>query len=164
MAAIETIPQLGLDALLIRRRPDDPLLPFASGELSRLLNQLRSSYDFIVIDGPPVLAVTEARLLATLVDKILFVAKWGSTRKDMAQNAVSLLHDARPRDLGRDEMIAGVVTQVDVNKHARYRYGDASESFVRYARYYVESANSRTPRNRPPVVPASGNEPIKLGR
>lgn len=166
-AAIETIPRLGLDILPIRRRPDDPLLPFAGGELRRLLGQLRSSYDCIIIDGPPLLAVTEARLLATLVDKILFVVKWGSTRKDMAQNAMGLLRDTRLFARGGDDVVAGVVTQVDINKHARYRYGDVGESFVRYARYYLESSDFRIeskevrrPANGARPLPRSGDEPF----
>lgn len=139
LAAIEALPQLGLDVLPIGL-PADPLLPFAGGELPRLLNQLRARYDCIVIDGPPLLSVTEPRLLATFADKILFVVKWGSTRRDMAQNALSLLRDARPSSGG--ETIAGVITQVDMNKHARYRYGDAGESFVRYARYYEQNTTA----------------------
>lgn len=143
LASIQTLPQLGLDVLPIGL-PDDPLLPFAGGELSRLLNQLRTKYECIVIDGPPLLAVTEPRLLATFADKILFVVKWGSTRRDMAENALSLLRDARPPN--GDEAIAGVITQVDMNKHARYRYGDAGESFVRYARYYAQCPAPVSPR------------------
>lgn len=155
-AAIQSIPSLGLDILPVRRRPDDPLLPFAGGELRSLLSQLRRRYDCVVIDSPPLLAVTEARLLATLADKILFVVRWGSTRRDVAQNALRLLRDTRL--LGNDscDVVSAVVTQVDLNKHARYRYGDVGESFVRYARYYIEdpgrsgsefAAGSRTARS-----------------
>ena len=161
LAAIETIPQLGLDVLPVRRRPEDPLLPFAGGELPDLFRQLRSSYDFIVIDGPPLLAVTEARLLASFVDKVLFVVKWGSTRKDMAQNALDLLRDAHVFERQRDEMIVGVVTQVDVNKHARYRYGDTGESFVRYARYYIKNQKALPPRSRRSSLPPGGDGQIK---
>ncbi len=161
MAAIETMPQLGLDVLPIRQRPDDPLLPFTGGELPRLLSQLRGSYNFIVVDGPPLLAVTEARLLATFVDKILFVVKWGSTRRDMAQNALGLLRDARLFERGQEEVIAGVVTQVDVNKHARYRYGDTGESFVRYARYYMNAPAILPPWNSRPPTAASGEKSIR---
>ena len=160
--AIETIPHLGLDVLPIRRRPDEPLLPFAGGELPRLLGQLRSSYDCIVIDGPPLLAVTEARLLATFVDKILFVVKWGSTRKDMAQNALGLLHDTRLFERGRDDLVVGVVTQVDVTKHARYRYGDVGRIVRADSRgYYIEPPAAQRRGNRPRPLHSSGDEPFK---
>ncbi len=143
LAAIRTLPQLGLDVLSVGL-PNDPLLPFAGGELPRLLSHLRASYDCVVIDGPPLLSVTEPRLLATFADKVLFVVKWGSTRKDMARNALNLLHDAQP--LRGHDAIAGVITQVDMNKHARYRYGDVGESFVRYARYYARRPTPVSPR------------------
>jgi polysaccharide biosynthesis transport protein len=161
LAAIETVPQLGLDVLPIRRRPAEPLLPFAGGELPRLLIQLRSSYDFVVVDGPPLLAVTEARLLALLVDKVLFAVKWGSTRKDMARNALAVLHDARAFDAGRNGSVAGVVTQVQMNKHAQYRYGDVGESFVRYARYYGKGPSALPPWKGSPPPPARGQDPSK---
>ena len=51
--------------------PGDPLWPFVSGHVPRLLGHLRDSYDCIVIDSPPLLAVAEARLLAAMADKVL---------------------------------------------------------------------------------------------
>ena len=134
-AAIETIPALGIDLLPLRSPPDDPLTPFANGQLPRLIRALRAQYDLVVIDGPPLLAVIEARLLAAMADRILLAVRWGKTRQDVALNALNLLRD--PRLLGDElvsEMIAAVVTQVDLRRHARYRFGDAGES-----RYEVQA-------------------------
>jgi len=156
VAAIRSVSGLGLDVLPVRRRPDDPLLPFVDGELPRLLGQLRGRYDCIVVDGPPLLAVTEARLLAGFVDKVLFLVKWGHTRKDMAQNALRLLRDTRVP--GSGDMIMGVVTQVDMNKHAQYRYGDVGESFVRYAPYYLKGPDAVPPGNALCPLPLSGGD------
>jgi hypothetical protein len=47
-----------------------------------------------------------------------------------------------------------------VNKHARYRYGDTGESFVRYARYYTESPMALPPWRSPPPLPAKGDDQI----
>jgi polysaccharide biosynthesis transport protein len=139
LTAVESVPGLGIDFLPLNSSPANPLLPFARGDLPRLLNRLRLNYDCIVIDSPPLLAVTEARLLAAMADKILFVVKWGSTRSDVAQNALRLLHDVCLFG-GKNyhDIVSGIVTQVDLNKHAKYRYGDIGESFVRYPEYYTK--------------------------
>jgi len=139
LSAIQSIPGLGIDLLPLRSPPDDPLTPFANGQLPRLIRSLREQYDLVVIDGPPLLAVTEAQLLTAMVDRILFAVRWGKTRQDVALNALNLLRD--PRLLGDklvSEMIAAVVTQVDLRRHARYRFGDAGESLMRFKQYYVE--------------------------
>src|SRR6185437_6990861 len=137
LSAIQSIPGLGIDLLPLRSPPDDPLTPFANGQLPRLIRSLREQYDLVVIDGPPLLAVTEAQLLTAMVDRILFAVRWGKTRQDVALNALNLLRD--PRLLGDklvSEMIAAVVTQVDLRRHARYRFGDAGESLMRFKQYY----------------------------
>jgi hypothetical protein len=108
----------------------------------RLLRQLRDRYDCVVIDSPPLLAVAEARLLAAMADKVLLVVKWGSTRRDVARDASNLLRD--PGLLGENcrELVGAVLTQVDLKKHAQYRYGGWES--VRA----IGGPTSRTPKQR----------------
>lgn len=156
-AAVQSIPGLGLDFLPVHYGADDPLVPFVGGQLPRLIRRLRASYDCIVIDGPPLLAVTEARLLAALADKILFAVRWGSTRREIAQNALNLLLALRVTgEPSSVDTIGAVVTQVDLQKHARYRYGDVGESFVRFRRYYIEGSRRRVGRHLPRLRSAAG--------
>ncbi len=139
LSAIQGVPGLGIDLLPLRSPPDDPLTPFANGQLPRLIRSLRENYDLVVIDGPPLLAVTEAQLLTAMVDRVLLAVRWGKTRQDVVLNAINLLR--HPRLLGDElvsEMIAAVVTQVDLRRHARYRFGDAGESLMKFRQYYVE--------------------------
>lgn len=136
---IQRIPHLGLDYLPMTRCPVDPVALLAGDQLSRLLHQLRKSYDCVIVDGPPLLGVTETRLLASLVDKVLFVVKWGSTRQEAAQNAVNLLRDSGCFDRERASHPSVVLAQVDLKEHARYRYGDVSEYLVTYGKYYSNS-------------------------
>ena len=121
--AVEHVPGLDLDYLQVRGRPGDPLLPFVGGQVPRLLRQLRDSYDCIVIDSPPLLVVAEARLLAAIADKVLLAVKWGSTRRDVARDASNLLRDLGLLREKRSELAGAVLTQVDLRKHAQYRYG-----------------------------------------
>ena len=136
--AIQHLPEMGLDYLPVCQRPADPFALFASHQMSRLLGTLREKYDCVIVDSPPLLAITEVRLLATMVDKVLFVVKWGSTRRDLARSAVGLL---RGRDVpggAKDDLASVVMTQVNLKKHARSRYGDVAEASVRYKKYYIE--------------------------
>jgi polysaccharide biosynthesis transport protein len=130
----QRIPGLGLDYLPMLSCPVDPVALFAGEQMPRLVHELRQDYDCVIIDSPPLLGVTEARLLAAMADKVLFLVKWGSTRREVAQNALNLLRD--PGDRQHSKILCGLVTQVNLKKHARYRYGDVGELFVRFRQYY----------------------------
>jgi len=125
------------DYLPASRRAYDLFPLFADERMPQVLNRLREQYDLVIIDSPPLLAVTETRLLAAMVDKIFFVVKWGSTRRDIAQNALSLLRNAGLLSGDRLGVVNAVVTQVNLKKHADYRYGDIGESVATYAEYYM---------------------------
>ena len=88
---IRAAPGLGFDYLPLSRDSADPVATLASEQVPKLLRQLKESYDCVVIDSGPVLSATEARLLASMVDKVLFAIKWGSTRREVAQNALGLM-------------------------------------------------------------------------
>lgn len=133
---VQRIPDLGLDVLPMPSCPVDPVTLFANGELQTVLHEIRKSYDFVVIDGPPLLGVTEASLLASLVDTVLFVVKWGATRRDVAQNAVGELHALGWSDQTIAKRVRAVVTHVDLMQHARYQYGDAVELFAKNRQHY----------------------------
>ncbi|WP_151175533.1 GumC family protein [Hypericibacter terrae] len=103
----------------------------ASERLAAFLRALAEHYDMVVIDTPPVLAVSDTQLLSRLVDKTVFVVRWEKTRAETAALAVRALHDA-----GAD--IAGVVlSMVNLKRHARYGYGDAGSYYAELRRYYV---------------------------
>jgi Mrp family chromosome partitioning ATPase len=126
---IRAAPGLGFDYLPLSRNSTDPVARLASERVPELLRQLEGSYDCVVIDSAPLLSATEARLLAPMVDKVLFAVKWGSTPREVAQNALGLLRRSAFGDDLRDAIIA-VITQVDLKRHARYRYGDFSENLL----------------------------------
>jgi succinoglycan biosynthesis transport protein ExoP len=128
---IRAAPGLGFDYLPLSRDSADPVAAVSGERLPKLLRELEESYDCIVIDGAPLLSATEARLLASMVDKVLFAVKWGSTPREVAQNALELLRRSGSGERDLHDAVAAVITQVDLKKHARYRYGDFSESLWR---------------------------------
>lgn len=128
---IRHLPKAGLDYLPMAGYRVDPLALFAREQLPRLIHQLRDRYDCVVIDGPPVFGSIEARLLPSIADKLLFVVKWASTRREVAQNALSLLRDVDHLDMDHSNLALAILTQVDLKRHARYRYGDVGEFLVK---------------------------------
>ncbi|MDR3531278.1 MAG: polysaccharide biosynthesis tyrosine autokinase [Rhodopila sp.] len=136
---IQYSPSLQFEYMPISRLPVDPLTAFTNGHMSRLLLQLREKYDCVIIDSAPLLAVTETRVLAQMVDKVVLVVKWGSTRRDVVRNALGLLRSPGLLDKDQPDPVSVVITNVDLKKHARYRYGDSGEILMKYKKYYTQT-------------------------
>jgi capsular exopolysaccharide synthesis family protein len=129
--AIFCHPDAGIDVLGTGRPTSNPTAIFQSPQFAQLLQAMRGSYDRVIIDSPPLLGVSDAQLLATMVDKVLLVVRWHKTGRELAQNAASLLRQARATILG------AVITQADVKKHMRYGYGDVGDCYHKHKGYYV---------------------------
>jgi polysaccharide biosynthesis transport protein len=167
-AAVDHFPGLDLDYLPMRGRQDDPLRRFVSGHVPRFLGKLRDSYDCIIVDSPPLLAVAEARLLAAMADKVLLVVKWGSTQREMARDAANLLRDLGLLGGNRSGLVSAVLTQVNLKKYAQYRYGYGSS--LRATRVLpprtpkrIDEATSAGVRDAPPPLDtfSNGSPPAK---
>ena len=143
-------PRLDLDYLPVAGSPSDPLLPFLGGNLPRMLSQLRDSYDCVIIDSPPLLAVAEARLLVAMADKVLLAVQWGRTQRVVAQDALDLLRDHGHLGEHCSEHVGAVLTQVDLKKHAQYRYGGLES--LHPTRGPAPRLPNRTSRRRPATL------------
>jgi uncharacterized protein involved in exopolysaccharide biosynthesis/Mrp family chromosome partitioning ATPase len=137
---IQHLTDLNVDYLPMPRGSADPLARFIGKNMQHFLRQAGASYDCVFIDSPPLLGITETRLLAALVDSVIFVVKWGSTRREVVQNAGTVLRSALRPDRGNVVRASALVTQVDLKRHAGYRYGDVGEAFAKYRKYYFVSA------------------------
>ena len=85
----------------------------------------------MIIDSPPIAAVSDCFTLSGLVDKTLYVVRWEKTPRNVALAGIRQMIDA-----GAD--LAGiVVARVDVKKHARYGYADSGYYQGSYRKYYV---------------------------
>lgn len=89
-----------LDVLSCGPIPPNPAELLASKRMNELLEHAKKLYDFIIFDTPPALAVTDAKILANIVDGTLFVVRSGSTDKEEAERAFELMSDARAKMLG----------------------------------------------------------------
>jgi capsular exopolysaccharide synthesis family protein len=101
-----------------------------SNTMAALLSRLAETYEIVIIDSAPVLAASDVRVLARLVDKTVFLVRWADTRQKTAVAALQQLLHA-----GAD--VAGVVISVvDVKRHAQYDFGDAAYNYSHLRRYY----------------------------
>ncbi len=128
---VQVEPKTGLYYVLAGKRPPSPTDLLGSLRMRRLLQQLSDAFDLVVLDSPPVLAVSDALLLVRQTDTTIFVVRWEKTRRDVAMTGVKMVYEAGAR-------LSGIVlSQVDLRRHAQYDYTDSGVYYYRgYRRYY----------------------------
>lgn len=75
------------DVLTAGKIPPNPAELVGSEKMSQLLSYLKGTYDYIIIDTPPVLSVTDPQLLALKADGTLMVIREGKARQKLILNA-----------------------------------------------------------------------------
>ena len=80
--------------------PPNPSELLGSQKMKDLLKKVGEQYDLVLIDAPPLIAVTDASVLASVVDGVIFVIKSGESRIDMAREGKAQLEKANARILG----------------------------------------------------------------
>jgi capsular exopolysaccharide synthesis family protein len=120
-----------LPASTQRRIPHDL---FGKPEADEVLRALAESFDFVILDAPPLLGVADARIVAAKADCVLYVVQWNKTPLSAAQSAIDILQECGAKIAG------AILSKVDVKKQARYGYADASDYFTYYRHYYLSSS------------------------
>lgn len=95
----ETV-QPNLSVLTTGPIPPNPAELLGSERMHQFLQQLEETYDFLLVDSPPVLAVTDAAILSNQADGIVLVVSAGATRFDMLARALERLDSVGSRPLG----------------------------------------------------------------
>jgi capsular exopolysaccharide synthesis family protein len=106
---------------------------FGTEEMKKLLTALRNTFDIVILDTPPVLALADTRILAPQADAVVMLARWRKTPKKAIEGAMRAL-------LAADAVVAGVaLTRVDQRKVAAEGYGDVSGVYYSSIRKYYTS-------------------------
>jgi capsular exopolysaccharide synthesis family protein len=109
--------------------PPNPAELLGSKKYLKLLEELGAAYDWIVIDAPPVMAVTDAAVIASSVGGVVFVVGSEMTPRRNAQIAVEQLVGVRAKIVG------AVLNRVHVERHsyyyAQYYRKDYTQAYVR---------------------------------
>lgn len=111
---VRRLPNSTVDVITAGVVPLNPLELLASKRFGQVLQKLSEHYDRILIDSAPTHAVSDAMVLSTYADALVYVVKADDTAAPLAAKGLSRL-----REVGAN--ITGVVlNQVDVDKTARY--------------------------------------------
>jgi succinoglycan biosynthesis transport protein ExoP len=90
----------GLDIIECGPLPANPAELLSNARMEELLAKQRTNYDYIIIDGPPVLLVSDAKVLAGLVDATLLVFNAAATSRGAAQRTIRELREVNARIVG----------------------------------------------------------------
>lgn len=90
----------GLDVLASGPVPPNPAELLGSPAMRRLVQELRRTYDYVVIDTAPILPVTDAAVLSRVVDGTIVVAHAGRVRRGQLAQALANLGQVSGRVLG----------------------------------------------------------------
>lgn len=80
--------------------PPNPSELLGSLTAQKVLAELRSQFDYVIIDSPPLLAVTDGAILAAHADGALFTVRAGTTKREHLEHAVGLLNQVGATLLG----------------------------------------------------------------
>ncbi|MGD8779506.1 MAG: polysaccharide biosynthesis tyrosine autokinase [Ignavibacteria bacterium] len=81
-------------------QPSNPSEILSSGQIEKLLTILKSKFDYIILDSPPIVAVTDAEILSTLADGTVLVVKANETDKHLVERSIELLRNDYAHLLG----------------------------------------------------------------
>ena len=100
-------------AVLPAGRPtSDPMAGLTSERMRHLLDEARGSFDWIIIDTPPLMLLPDAHLLSSLVDGAVLVVKARSTPHEMVKRTADII--------GKNRVVGVVLNQADEREHSSY--------------------------------------------
>ncbi len=102
----------------------------SSSIMKKLFESLRSAYDYVIVDLPPLAPVVDVRATTNLIDTYVYVVEWGRTKIDLVEHSLSAAAGIHERLLGV------VLNKADTNILGRYEgyYGTYYQNKY-YARY-----------------------------
>lgn len=121
--AVQRIDSLNLDCMTSGDLPPNPAELLSSKRTKEFISAAKESYDYIVIDTPPVNLATDAPVLTQVVENVMFVCKCGASYIAEIKKALGALKFANAK-------ILGFIAIEAPGKHRKTR------RYSRYYRYY----------------------------
>lgn len=106
----------------------------ASGALKNVMDALRSSYDYVIVDLSPVAPIVDVRATGHIIDSYVYVVEWGRTKVEIIERALTEAQTIY------DQMLGVVLNRVDMSVQGRYERYHGNHYYRKYyAKYgYVE--------------------------
>lgn len=120
-----------LNVIPARRLTASPTDLLTSQRMTSLMTDLRERYEYVVLDSPPLLGMSDSRFAARLADAVVFVVRWSKTNEEVASKGLKILRD------GGAPVAGAVLTRVNVRRHRKYSPQDVAHHHRHYKRYYV---------------------------
>ena len=98
--------------------PPNPSEMLSSRAMTAFIKEMKKEFKYIILDTPPLQAVTDAQVLSTKADGVLLVVRAGSTKKDAVLNSVDLIEKVHGKIIGT------VLNGVENKKNNYYYYGE----------------------------------------
>jgi len=153
----------GLSILPSGRAEQDPAGLLTVEHMQDLLRTVKHKYDVIVVDSPPVIPFSDARLLALVSDAVIFVSRYGFTTRRAITRGAQLLEEVRAPMAG---VVLNGIDLASADYHY-YNYG-FSRGVILSADYYTSQCLTRakTPsaaaaQDQTNAVKDSSNNPEK---
>ena len=126
--------------------PPNPSELLASQKLKDFITRMKEVFDIVLIDSPPIIAVTDASILSKLTDAILLVVKAGSTDERVLRRSIELLRQVNTN------LIGAVLNGVNIS--AGY---DSYYYYYHYYYYYADTgekkkSNKKSRRRKPRLI------------
>ena len=94
--------------------PPNPAELLGSDKMGHIMSTFKTAFDYILIDTPPVLAVTDAMVLGPLIDGIILLVWGGKTAREALKRAKERL------DLMNVKAIGVVINRLNIKEHSYY--------------------------------------------
>ena len=121
----------GIDCLNRGTKVTYPTAVLNSDAITKVFAELRKKYEYIIVDCPPILAVSDATIVARLCDGCLFVVSQTKTEKNAAKESIKILRDNNVQLLG--VVLAGITSKSSNYYNSKYKYY--------YQNYYGKDVN-----------------------
>lgn len=105
-----------------------------SDKIRDLLLGLKETYDFVIVDSPPLASVIDAAVLAKIVDKIIYVIEWEKVPREVVARAMDTL------GVDRDKIAGVILNKANIRKMSRYLPYYSYYNSRKYKKYYDGSA------------------------
>jgi capsular exopolysaccharide synthesis family protein len=128
---IQHDPSTGIDVIAAGRSRTNRADMLGTEQMKELLGQLRATYDVVILDSAPLLAVAESRILVRIADKTVFLIRWADTRRNTAMRCLQQIAVAG------SNVVGVMLTMVDLHKYSKHRYGEFGHYYPRIESYYA---------------------------
>lgn len=127
--------KLGIIPAVIRGRLSHASELISGPGMQRLIEDARKSFDYIIVDLPPIGPVVDAKAFAPLADGFVMVSEWGATPRALVRS----LLQAEPQIASK--VLGLILNKTDMKKLARYgSYGGSEQYLDRYSSYYLDQS------------------------